>query len=257
MKNIPDYISFKESVTEGSDYDKYATKMYGKKWDDLDKDKQTEVVDAIEGNFPLSKIKRVKESVDEAMAYKKAQKFTKKLNNDALLKDLIYVANKIHDKMGTNDDVQEWLKTVITYGNEHPQQWSESLDEAMKTIIVPANDVDDMNAEADYFQSFLKKGGVTAEVEAGVGELEIKVPSNAYKKAVKTIEAAGYQIGWNESLDEAAPKMAVDPDAEYVSDVISRLGVIGRSATGSNVQKDITKALKALQNLRSSIQVGR
>jgi len=184
MKNIPNYTGFKESVTEGSDYDKYATKMYGKKWDDLDRDKQSEVVDAVEGNYPLSKIKRVKESVNEAMAYKKAQKFTKKLNDNALLKDLIYVANKIHDKMGTNDDVQEWLKTVITYGNEHPQQWSESL-------------------------------------------------------------------------DEAAPKMTVDPDAEYVSDVISRLGVIGRNATGSNVQKDITKALKVLQNLRSSIQVGR
>lgn len=80
-----------------------------------------------------------------------------------------------------------------------------TIDEAMKTIIVPANDVDDMNAEADYFQSFLKKGGVTAEVEAGVGELEIKVPSNAYKKAVKTIEAAGYQIGWNESVNEDNP----------------------------------------------------
>ena len=53
------------------------------------------------------------------------------------------------------------------------------------------------------------------------------------------------------------PKMVVDPDAEYVSDVISRLGVIGRRATGPNVKKDITKALKALQNLRSSIQVGR
>ena len=66
-----------------------------------------------------------------------------------------------------------------------------------------------------------------------------------------------FKAALGESVNEAAPKMAVDPDAEYVSDVISRLGVIGRSATGSNVQKDITKALKALQNLRSSIQVGR
>tara|TARA_Y100000310_G_scaffold214135_1_gene215113 strand:- start:364 stop:597 length:234 start_codon:yes stop_codon:yes gene_type:complete len=53
------------------------------------------------------------------------------------------------------------------------------------------------------------------------------------------------------------PKMSVDPDAEYVSDVISRLGAIGRRATGSNVKRDVTKALKVLQNLRSSIQVGR
>jgi len=60
-----------------------------------------------------------------------------------------------------------------------------------------------------------------------------------------------------ESVNEAAPKMNVDPNAEYVTGVISRLGVIGRNATGPNVKKDITKALKALQSLRSSIQVGR
>ena len=77
--------------------------------------------------------------------------------------------------------------------------------EAVKTIIVPANDADDMNAEARYFQSFLKKAGVKAEVEVGVGELEIKVASNAYKKAAKTIEDAGYQIGWNESVTEDNP----------------------------------------------------
>ena len=63
---------------------------------------------------------------------------------------------------------------------------------------------------------------------------------------------------WQENnLNEAAPKMTVDKDAQYVSDVISRLGVIGRNATGSNVKRDVTKALKVLQNLRSSIQVGR
>ena len=64
--------SLEESVNESSDYDKYALKMYGKKWDDLDRDKQSEVVDAVEGNYPLSKIKRVKESVNEAK-FKKGQ----------------------------------------------------------------------------------------------------------------------------------------------------------------------------------------
>jgi hypothetical protein len=49
----------------------------------------------------------------------------------------------------------------------------------------------------------------------------------------------------------------VDKDAQAVSDIISTLGAIGRRATGSNVKKDLTKALKALQSLRSSIQVGR
>tara|TARA_R110001592_G_scaffold16865_1_gene71262 strand:+ start:81 stop:323 length:243 start_codon:yes stop_codon:yes gene_type:complete len=61
----------------------------------------------------------------------------------------------------------------------------------------------------------------------------------------------------DDSIKEAAPKMEVDPDAEYVSDVISRLGVIGRNATGSNVKKEIKATMKRLQSLRSAIQVGR
>ena len=60
-----------------------------------------------------------------------------------------------------------------------------------------------------------------------------------------------------ESLDEAAPKMNVDPNAEYVTGVIVRLWGMERNVTGPNVKKDIKKAIKALQNLRSSIQVGR
>jgi len=63
-----------------------------------------------------------------------------------------------------------------------------------KTIIVPANDADDLDDEAQYFQSFLKKAGVKTEVEAGIGELEIHVAQRDYKKAVKTIQNAGYQI---------------------------------------------------------------
>ena len=214
MNNISDYSNFKETLSEvrisvNEKKDKEVTKkMWDRDWalkgtkqgieDNANKrenalltvfqdpnDAEKWIDSKYDDLPPQASHMTVYESVNEAMAYKKAQKFTKKLNDDALLKDLIYVANKIHDKMGTNDDVQEWLKTVITYGNNHPQQW-------------------------------------------------------------------------HESLDEAAPKMTVDPDAEYVSSVISRLGVIGRNAKpGSNVHKDITKALKALQNLRSSIQVGR
>ena len=53
------------------------------------------------------------------------------------------------------------------------------------------------------------------------------------------------------------PKMSIDPDAKYVTEVIVRLWGMERRVTGSNVKKDIKKAIKALQNLRSSIQVGR
>ena len=56
MNNINTYRTFVANLNEGSEYDKYAQKMYGKKWDDLERDKQSEVVDAVEGNYPLSKI---------------------------------------------------------------------------------------------------------------------------------------------------------------------------------------------------------
>jgi hypothetical protein len=73
----------------------------------------------------------LKESLNEkVMGYKQAYAFTKKLNDDALLQDLIYVADKIHDKMGTDDIVNQWLLKVITYGNKHKDMWTEALDEA-------------------------------------------------------------------------------------------------------------------------------
>ena len=61
-----------ESVNEGSDYDSYALKMYGDKWNNLDRDKQSEVVDAVEGNYTLDQIKPVNESY---------RRFKKKVTN--------------------------------------------------------------------------------------------------------------------------------------------------------------------------------
>ena len=54
-----------ESINEGSDYDAYALKMYGKKWGDLGRDDQSEVVDAVEGNFTLDQIRPVNEGFVE------------------------------------------------------------------------------------------------------------------------------------------------------------------------------------------------
>ena len=69
--------------------------------------------------------------VNEAktMPYAKARKFTKKLNDDKLLQDLLAITDKIHDKMGTKDEVNDWLWQIITYGNKHPQMW---MDESEK-----------------------------------------------------------------------------------------------------------------------------
>ncbi len=56
----PHYL--REPINEGELYDSYALKMYGKKWDDLSRYDQSEVVDAVEGNYTLDQIRPVNES---------------------------------------------------------------------------------------------------------------------------------------------------------------------------------------------------
>ena len=141
------------------------------------------VLDAIFDMLPPSGVVdamgwTIDESLDEAMAYKKAQKFTKKLNDDHLLKDLIYVANKIHDKMGTTNDVNDWLLQVITYGNKHPQMWKESLDEAAPK----------MTSDPDL--------EVIDDMVARIGALGRKhnVAHIHFNKAIKSLQAVRHQI---------------------------------------------------------------
>ena len=78
----------------------------------------------------------------KSMPYAKARKLTKKLNDDKLLQNLLAITDKIHDKMGTNDEVNDWLYQIITYGNKHPQMWmdeSVNLNEAamIKLTVEP------------------------------------------------------------------------------------------------------------------------
>jgi hypothetical protein len=72
-------------------------------------------------------------------------------------------------------------------------------------IIVPANDANDLNEEAEYFQEMLQNAGIMARVEAGIGELEIYLTNPMDKrKAEKTISDAGYTTGYNEGMEEWA-----------------------------------------------------
>ncbi len=66
-----DSVSSKFSEPLGEDlineedlYDSYAEVMYGDKWDNLDRDKQSEVVDAVEGSYSLDQIRPVDEGKD-------------------------------------------------------------------------------------------------------------------------------------------------------------------------------------------------
>lgn len=70
-------------------------------------------------------------------------------------------------------------------------------------IIVPANDANDLDEEAEYFQEMLQNAGIMARVEAGIGELEIYLTNPMDKrKAEKAISDAGYTTGYNEGMKE-------------------------------------------------------
>jgi hypothetical protein len=70
-------------------------------------------------------------------------------------------------------------------------------------IIVPANDANDLDEEAEYFQEMLQDAGIMARVEAGIGELEIYLTNSMDKrKAEKAISDAGYTMGYNEGMKE-------------------------------------------------------
>ena len=56
---------------------------------------------------------------------------------------------------------------------------------------------------------------------------------------------------------EASPQMKMDKDAQTVDGMLSMLVPMVRRAKGSNVKKELAKAIKVLQSLRSAIQVGR
>jgi hypothetical protein len=70
-------------------------------------------------------------------------------------------------------------------------------------IVIPANDANDLDEEAVYFKSMLKKAGVDARCEAGVGDVEIYLENKRdLKKAQKVIDENGYQ--YESAVQEAA-----------------------------------------------------
>jgi len=94
----------------------------------------------------------------------------------------------------------------------------EGLNEASNPdIVVPANDADDLDEEAAYFQSMLKKAGVIANCKAAIGDVEVYLENKSdLKKAQKAIEKNGYTIEESEvnesmSFDEIKDKYIDNP----------------------------------------------
>ena len=78
------------------------------------------------------------------------------------------------------------------------------MEEGKKKLafVIPCPDAYDIEEEAEHFQYLLDKAGVKAKVKANqVGE-EAEVYTKDEKKARKVIEKNGYQIGWNDDIED-------------------------------------------------------
>jgi hypothetical protein len=126
------------------------------------------------------------------------------------------------------------------------------INEAKKaTFTVPANDADDLDDEAKYFKSLLKKAKIDATVEAGIGELEITVDSSDKAKAKKAVEDAGY------SLDEILDEMGSYKDSGYTKTAknqpLKNSHYEKMKEEMDEMKKELEEAYEALNKVKSEI----
>lgn len=77
-------------------------------------------------------------------------------------------------------------------------------------LIVPANDAHDMEEECDYIVELLKKAGVNAGCEAGIGEIEVYLKSKGdLAKAKKALEKNALEYTTNEAIVSEGTEYAV------------------------------------------------
>jgi len=127
------------------------------------------------------------------------------------------------------------------------------INEAKKaTFTVPANDADDLDDEAKYFKSLLKKAKIDATVKAGIGELEITVDSSDEAKAKQAVEDAGY------SLDEAKMKEEMNKMKKELEEAYEALAKVKSEINEVNLLNSkllyLNKVFKA-KNLTESQKV--
>ena len=136
--------------------------------------------------------------------------------------------------------IQEMIRLKLS------EELSEELDEEYtemeegkggSPIIVPANDANDLDEEAEYFEEMLSDAGIMAKVKAGIGELEIYVTDPAdKKKAEKAISKAGY------TMDEAKEDDSVDEAT--LEEILAEL----EELTNEDADDDMIQATNAAED---------
>jgi len=103
---------------------------------------------------------------------------------------------------------------------EREPEYNKEMEEGKKQLafVIPCPDCYDIEEEAEYFQHLLDKAGVKAKVKANqVGE-EAEVYTKDEKRARKVIEKNGYQIGWNDEVEdngEGEPTQSDDQEQSH------------------------------------------
>ena len=149
-----------------------------------------------------------------------------------------------HEGMEDEEDAEEEEVSI--------DELMHGINEAKKaTFTVPANDADDLDDEAKYFKSLLKKAKIDATVKAGIGELEITVDSSDKAKAKKAVEDAGYSL--DEILDEMGDYKGSGYDKEAKNQPMKNDHYEKMKEEMSKMKKELEEAYEALGKVKSEI----
>lgn len=128
------------------------------------------------------------------------------------------------DEPGVENLIKKMVSKVESKANTKGTEEIKEMEEGKKQLafVIPCPDCYDIEEEAEYFQHLLDKAGVKAKVKANqVGE-EAEVYTKDEKKARKVIEKNGYQIGWNDEVEdngEGEPTQSDDQEQSHYLDI--------------------------------------
>jgi len=147
-----------------------------------------------------------------------------------------------HEKGETKEEEKEEHKA-------DDKKKAKELNEAKKpNFVIPAPDSGNIEDDARFFQSILRKAGILAKVKANIVDEQVEVFTDDEAKARKVIEKNGYQIGWNDELDEARFKKGEDigkPGAGFAKVAKAASKEYGSKEAGQKVAGAILKKVMA------------
>jgi len=129
------------------------------------------------------------------------------------------------NKVGAYQQLNESMYVDIQpLGDFNTINEEEEMEEGKKQLafVIPCPDAYDIEEEAEHFQYLLDKAGVKAKAKANMVGEEVEVYTKDEKKARKVIEKNGYQIGWNDEVEDngqGEPTQSDDQEQSHYLDI--------------------------------------